>query len=108
MKVKCPRCGRILSVPEGTDSITCNCHEYCEDGDNPQDCTLVAHGSGSLDPGIDTSPDDAKSNKPLRRVSYCTTHDKYVYKVPFLINCDWTGWFSKRQSSKFRWHKGEI
>ena len=110
MRVTCPRCGKTLSCYEGESETMCNCHQYCEDGTKPSDCTLVDHTAGTHDPwkgnlnwpsgmhlGRTEEFDDTQA-----RVKYCTVHDKYVSKVPFLVKCDWNKWRSGRAPKKLR------
>lgn len=114
--VECPRCHRIWYAQQGMPEVDCNCHLYCEDGEKPEDCTLVDHtqathdawqGDWSWPHGIHT---DASHNgdDTQARVKYCTTHDKYVDKVPITVPIDWERWFSKRAPSKFRMSKGKY
>lgn len=115
MKVKCPRCGVIRSAHSGVESVDCNCHEYCDEGDKPSDCTLIAASSAPYDAwtGLHNWPqgmhltgdvgEDVKS-----RLKWCTTHERWVDKVPILIPCDWGRWFSREIPDEMKWHKGAI
>jgi len=115
MKVKCPRCGKIWTAHSGVDSINCNCHLYCEEGDKPSDCTLIAASAAPYDAWngrydwphgmhlAGSTGDDVTS-----RLKWCTTHSKWVDKVPMLIPCDWQGWFTRKIPAEMKWHKGAI
>ena len=109
MKVDCPRCGTVRTCYEGESETMCNCHKFCIDGDKPSDCTLVDHTASTVDAwggkwnwpqgmylGRDTG-DDTQA-----RVKWCTVHENYVEKVPFLIECDWGSFNSVRAPKRFR------
>jgi hypothetical protein len=115
MKVKCPRCGKTWLAHSGMDAVDCNCHEYCEEGEKPGDCTLVAasaapndawNGTYNWPQGMHLS--GATGEDVTSRLKWCTTHSKWVTKVPILIPCDWDRWFSRRAKREFRWHKGVV
>lgn len=110
MKVKCPRCGRIWIVQQGTPDIVCNCHLYCTQGDKPEDCNVsrvTTIGQLGWPAGVDTGKDDAEDDI-LNRTYYCSTHDEYYTKVPILIECDWQKWLSRRAPKKLRMSHGEY
>lgn len=112
MKVKCPRCKRILTAHDGQPYRDCNCHLYCEDGTKPNDCTVSLESfSGQLG-----WPRHLRTGKSLQeggddemhRVRYCSVHSKYIYKVPILVSCNWERWFSKRAPKRLRMSHGKI
>lgn len=110
MVIECPRCKRHLFVPLGQPDVDCNCHLYCEDGDKPSDCSVtIQNYSGPLKwpVGMDYNEAD-EGHDVLARTYYCSTHNKYTYKTPILLEADWDSWFSQRAPEKFRMHKGEI
>lgn len=103
IKVKCPKCGKIWSVPQGTLDIICDCHLYCEDGEKPTDCTLTAQtfsGNLNLFTGLHLGHPD--SDDLLHRRYYCSVHGKYSYKQPVLIEVDAEAWFRKRAPNGMR------
>jgi len=103
IKVKCPKCGKIWTVSQGTPDIICNCHLYCEDGSRPEDCTLTpATVTGNLTPFLGLHLGHSDSDDVLHRRYYCSVHDKYSYKQPVLIEVDSEAWFSKRAPSNMR------
>lgn len=115
MKVKCPRCKKILTAHTGVEAVDCNCHTYCDEGDKPSDCTLIAasaapyaawNGTYKWPSGMHLTGD--VGDDVMSRLKWCTTHERWVDKVPLLIPCDWKQWFSRRASREMRWHKGEI
>ena len=103
IKVKCPKCGKIWEVSQGMPDIVCNCHLYCEDGEKPTDCSLVAQSfSGNLNLFTGLHFGHSDSDDVLHRRYYCTTHGKYTYKQPVLIEVDAEAWFSKRAPKDMR------
>lgn len=110
MRVTCPRCGKRLTCYEGESDTMCNCHLYCEDGTKPSDCTLVDHTAAPIDEwrgnmnwpqGMHLGRDKVTDNTQSR-VKYCTVHEKFVDKVPFLVACDWSKWRAGRVAKKLR------
>jgi len=98
MKVECPRCHTVWTVPQGTPHITCNCHLYCEDGTKPSDCSMTpVNFTGQLGAhtGLHVNAPD-NSDDVMHLTYYCSTHGKYSSKVPVDIECDWDRWFSRR------------
>ena len=108
MRVKCPRCGKIWEAPQGTDAIDCNCHLFCEDGEKPSDCSVTKvnfRNQTTLQVGYPTGLHNApadESDDPFHITYHCSTHDKYYYKVPIMIPCDWDRWFSHRAPKELR------
>lgn len=104
MRLECPRCKRILTVSEGTDSAECNCHLYCSSGDKPADCALaditLDHEVG-YPYGMHTG-DYQEGDDVLHRVHYCGTHGKYIYKTPIIIPVDWSSFMSKRAPTRLK------
>jgi len=110
MKVKCPRCGRVWTVPQGTPDILCNCHLYCSQGTKPSDCNVTdAYWAGQLGypTGLHVNAEDL-GDDVMHRVRYCSTHDEYIYKTPVLIPCDWQKWFSRRAPKALRMSHGKY
>ena len=110
MKVKCPECGRIWIVPQGTPDITCNCHTYCPDGSKPSDCNVSAvsfSGKYSWPSGLHVAADD-DSDDVTQHNRYCSVHGRYFTANPVLIECDWARWYSKRAPKELRMSHGEY
>ena len=110
MKVECPRCGRIWTIEQGCPGIACVCHLYCSEGDKPSDCT-VTKVSGAIKygwpSGLHVDAEDEGDDLP-NRVSYCSTHNKYIYKTPVYIEADWERWFGERAPKKLRMSHGNY
>ena len=113
LRVRCPRCHNDWWAYQGQDEVQCNCHEYCEDGDKPQDCTLVDASSGTYDvwnqtwswpQGMHLS-DELNGKDVTARIKYCTTHDKYVNKVPLTIDVLWD---KLKVPYNLKWHRGNL
>ena len=113
LRVTCPRCNRDWWAYQGQDEVQCNCHEYCRDGDKPQDCTLIDARSGTVDAwdgkygwpqGMHLS-DEHDGADVKARITFCTTHGNYVSKVPLTIDVDWT---KARLSDSLKWHRGNL
>ena len=103
MKVECPRCGKIWIVNQGTPEVDCDCHTYCEDGDKEGDCALTAATfptNLSYPTGLHLGNPD--NDDEFNRIKWCSTHNRYSYKVPITIECDWDSWFRSRAPEKFR------
>lgn len=112
MKVECPRCHKVWQVHEGQTEVDCNCHLYCEDGDKPADCSVATQSFDGqlgwprhLRTGLSLQ---ATGDNELDQVRYCSTHDKYIYKVPITIPCDWRQWYSRRAKPRYRMSIGKI
>ena len=91
LRVKCPRCGKLLTARAGDSDVQCNCHLFCPLGTKPSDCNVSAvsgafrynwpkgvHG-GATDESDDEHAVDA----------YCSVHDYYFSKSVMLIEVDW-------------------
>jgi len=94
-KVQCPRCGKVWTVNPQHSEIMCNCHTYCSEGTKPSDCTLVAKTSGTVPfsgvwkwPSGMHNSDVNLGDDTQARTYYCTVHEIYSNKVPFLIGVD--------------------
>lgn len=110
MNVECPKCSKIWIVYPGTPDIVCTCHLYCSDGDQPSDCSLTTiNYSGDLKwpVGLHTGDED-EGDDVMHRTYYCSTHNKYLYKQPVLIECDWDRWQSRRAPPYLRMSKGRY
>jgi len=110
MKVECPRCGRIINVPQGMPDVTCNCHLYCSQGSEPSDCSVTKqnfNGQLGWPTGLHTDSPDM-SDDVMHITYYCATHDEYYYKQAVLIPCDWEDWFSRRAPKRLRMSHGEY
>jgi len=114
-KVECPRCHKILSAKPGIPDVECNCHTYCQYGTKPSDCTLMAPSSGR-DPfsgkwkafsGLHNS-DVHEGDDTQARTYWCTVHEVYSSKVPFLVSVDWKGFGGKRASGRLRMSHGKY
>lgn len=106
MRVQCPRCGKIWCVCQGNSEIECDCHTYCEEGSKQGDCVLIAdpHAATTFKRYVGLkvgSPADEYESEFCRK-KWCSTHERYTYKTPVLIRCDWDEWLSKRAPKKFR------
>lgn len=110
MMIECPRCGKQWFIPLGQPDIDCNCHLFCPDGDEPADCSVTPVSySGKLGwpVGLDNNPED-EGHDVLARTYYCSTHNKYYYKTPIILEANWETWFSERAPKKFRMGRGEY
>jgi len=97
--------------------MLCDCHLYCDDGDKPSDCTIISIKDYAVTHtlphevgwpfGLHNDPDD-ESDDIMHVTGYCTIHDKYIYKNPILIPCDWDYWFSHRAPKELRDSHGEY
>ncbi len=110
MKVKCPECGTVYTVPQGTPDVACNCHLICPDGTIPRDCSMTEFNySGSLGwPARINLNHENLSNDILHATFYCSTHDRYSHKVPIVIELDWVKWYSQRAPKNLRMSHGEY
>ncbi len=104
MRVKCPRCGKIWNVPVGTTDMDCNCHLYCEEGTMPSDCSVTIQNQTiqlGYPTGLHNKPED-EGQDILHRTYYCSTHNRYYYKTPIMIPCDWERWRTHRAPKELR------
>lgn len=110
MKVECPRCGKIWNVNQGIEEIECDCHTYCDEGEREGDCVLIADPNPltTFKPytGLKVGSLADEYEAPLAKRKWCSTHNRYTYKTPILIECDWEEWFRKRPPSKLRDSQG--
>lgn len=110
-KFACPRCNIIHTVVYPTNEIECSCHLYCEDGDEPDDCSVTAYNySGTLKYpfGAHSNNDDLGADR-MHATGYCATHNKYVYKDVSVILIDWKEYLESRVPPGSRlsgWKKG--
>ena len=114
MKIKCPRCGCLLTAYQGEPDVECTwCTRFCEDGSQPSDCTLVDHTSATYDAwrGLYNWPQGMHSNRSkvqedtAGRVKYCTTHGKFVTKIPFLVKVPWSKYKRRRLPKHLRFDR---
>jgi len=113
-KVTCPRCKRVWTVNQGEQEAECNCHLYCSQGTKPSDCStsLVTFNHEASPPyGAhlgDPDEDNSKINRPvegkgvMHRQRYCSTHGKYIYKIPIIIPVEWDSFLSRRVKPHLR------
>ena len=86
--VTCGVCHKEWNVPANTNLFPCNCHLYCEDGDEPSDCSVTLV-SFNRDIGWTFGQHGAKDSgcdNVLERTYYCSTHNKYTRKHPVVID----------------------
>jgi len=111
-RVICKRCGKDWWAYTGQDEVQCNCHEYCIDGDKPQDCTLIDSRSGTVDAwdgqygwpqGMHLSQSHNGADVKAR-IKYCTVHGNYVNKVPLTIPVE----RNRRVQNELKWHRGTL
>lgn len=114
-RVECPRCHKVWTAHQGVPEVDCNCHTYCQYGEKPADCTLVAKTSGS---GAFTgdwkwpsglhNDEDHEGDDTQARTYWCSTHSVYSSKVPLTIKVDWHKWRGKRAKNRLRMSKGNY
>lgn len=91
--VECPRCKRILHAHAGEGEVDCNCHLYCPDGTLPKDCSVVQLNNTvqyAYPSGIHNNAQSDILRDPAHQTYYCSTHNRYYYKVPISVPVDWT------------------
>jgi len=98
MKVKCPRCGAIHTIRQGSPGVLCNCHLVCPYGDKPSDCNVTeVNFKGDLAWPTGLHVDAEQEGDDVMHITYyCSVHDVYYYKTPVWIEADWERWFSRR------------
>ncbi len=103
-KVECPRCGKIWTLPQGSEGTYCDCHLYCQYGDEPKDCNVtVQEYNGPLNYPVGLDQDQADEGEDvLHRTYYCSIHEVYSYREPIFLEVDWEKWFQQRAPKKFR------
>jgi hypothetical protein len=110
-RVECPQCHRVHVLAFPTNETECNCHLICEDGDEPDDCSVTPYNfSGQLGypMGAETSNED-KGDDRMHATGYCSIHNKYVYKQMQIIEVNWKEYLSRRIRPGSRtsdWKKG--
>lgn len=104
LRVKCPRCGRLLTARPGDSTVECNCHTYCPLGDKPSDCTVSAV-SGSFTynwpKGVHGGAFD-ESDNAHRVTQYCSVHNYYFSRAQVVVPVDWSK-LGKRVASNQRY-----
>ena len=111
MKVKCPRCGHILTAYPGESDAECwRCSQVCEEGAEYGDCTLIDaraasapgwKGTFNWPQGMHLGRSKADDKVP-NRVWYCTTHGHFVDKVPVLVPVPWQKYQTRRLPKQLR------
>jgi len=92
LRVKCPRCGKLLTARKGDSSVDCNCHTYCPQGSKPSDCTLTSvSGDITLNwpRGVHGGASDESDNEH-RVTDYCSVHTYYFSKAAITVPVDWS------------------
>ena len=92
LRVKCPRCGKLLTARQGDSSVDCNCHLYCPNGTKPNDCTITAvSGDITLNwpRGVHGGVVD-ESDDVHRVTHYCSVHAYYFSKSAIAVPVDWS------------------
>ena len=110
MKVQCPECGTIYTVPQGTPDVDCNCHLICSEGETVKDCTVTVYNHTSQKgwpEGVRLKHED-ESDDLQHATGYCSTHNRYIHKQKIIIECNWALWYSRRAPRKFRSSHGEY
>jgi hypothetical protein len=106
LQVKCLRCGKIHTARQGDSEVECDCHLYCDYGDKPQDCTMIAvnfEGALNYPRGMHTNSDSVvDADRPKHQQFKCTVHGRYSEKTSILIPVDWTK-ADRRASSSLRY-----
>ena len=57
--------------------------------------------------GLNNDPEN-KGHDVINRTYYCSTHTRYYYKTPIIIEADWENWFSRRAPEKLRMGQGNY
>ena len=97
-KFQCPRCKTWTTVAPGTPDFVCDCYKICPDGDKTTDCNVSEvdqTGQMAWPKGLHLTSDDDKY-KRARMDYYCSVHNKYYNKAPFLVECDWTAFYNSK------------
>lgn len=104
MKLECPKCHKVYTVPQYSPGRYCDCHLYCSSGDKPSDCSMTTYNwSGQLGWPVGAHQNSGnEGDDVLHRTYYCSTHSKYTYKMPVFIEADWKKWRRKRAKERFR------
>ena len=103
-KVECPQCHRVWIAMRTDSDVDCNCHLFCSSGTKPQDCvtTLVSLDHEVSWPYGHKAKSVAEGDPEISRQRYCSTHSKYIHKIPIVIPVNWPVFLSKRAPKKFR------
>ena len=99
MIVQCPRCRKRWRIQDTGVGITCDCHLYCSSGDKPLDCSVTSAITGTLQlgwPAGSHGADVQEGDDVRHRVRYCSTHDKYIDKVPLFLEFDRESYVKQR------------
>ena len=92
LRVKCPRCGRMLTARRGDSVVECNCHTYCPLGSKPSDCTVSAVSGDftyNWPKGVHFSRSDDYDNEHAV-THYCSVHDYYFSRAQVVVPVDWS------------------
>jgi len=112
LRVKCPRCGKLVTARSGVSDVECDCHLYCDEGEKPQDCTMTPinfEGVLNWPRGIHTNDDSVVDpDRPQHQHYYCTVHERYSEKTAILIPVDWTKLDNRANSSYRDFGKGTF
>ncbi len=96
-QVICPICGLMWTIPYPTTEVDCTHHLYCDEGDEPSDCSVTEYNySGQL--GYPFGAHGSNEDLGDQRHSawgYCSTHSRYVYKHPYTIEISWDDYFKE-------------
>lgn len=109
LRIKCPRCGRILTARNGDTTVECNCHLYCPLGSKPSDCTITSVSGDyhyKWPAGVDFGYADERDNEHAV-THYCSTHDYYYSKVQVVVPVDWSK-LSERAGKELRYWGGGV
>lgn len=89
--VKCPRCGRTLTVPPYAPDVECDCHLYCEEGSKPQDCVTEVY------------PFETEVEKTI----YASSSDGHIYKTDSNYATAWNSATGTIQASWDQFYIGQ-
>ena len=101
--IQCPRCRRVWRIRDTSGGITCDCHLYCVDGDRPIDCSVASvnwNAQFGWPAGAHQDADD-EGDDVRHRVRYCSTHNKYIYKVPVFLEFDRPSYYGQRLPKRY-------
>lgn len=93
LNVECPRCKRKWTAHEGEVEVDCNCHLYCPEGSKPSDCTVTQLNNTvqyAYPTGIHNKAQSDILKDPTHQTYYCSTHNRYYFKVPITVPVDWS------------------
>lgn len=92
LRVKCPRCGKILTAYLGDSEVECNCHLYCPLGNKPSDCAVTAVSGDyryNWPKGVHLDYSDERDNEHSI-TQYCSVHSYYFSKAEVTVPVDWS------------------